>query len=94
MFPEICLVFMSVFPRGKESTSPFRELISSTNAMVRAQLEGKKNTEIIDLTPEFLLPDGTLREECFQPDMTHLAVPGYEIWAAAVEPLIRRALEK
>ncbi len=94
MFPEICLVFMSVFPRGRESTSPFREMISSTNAIVREQLEGKKNIEVIDLTSEFLLPDGTIREECFQRDLTHLAVPGYEIWAAAVEPLIRRALEK
>ena len=92
MFPETCLVFMSVFPRGSESTSPFRELISSTNAIVRKHLERKKNTEVIDLTQAFLLPDGTIRRECFQPDMTHLAVPGYEIWAAAVEPLIRRAL--
>ena len=92
MFPETCLVFMSVFPRGAESTSPFRELISSTNAIVRKHLEGKENTEVIDLTRAFLLPDGTLRRECFQPDMTHLAVPGYEIWAAAVEPLIRRVL--
>ena len=92
MFPETCLVFMSVFPRGAESTTPFRELISSTNAIVRKHLGGRKNTEVIDLTSAFLLPDGTLRKECFQPDMTHLAVPGYEVWAAAVEPLIRRAL--
>ena len=94
MFPETSLVFMSVFPRGAESTSPFRELISTTNAIVRKHLEGQKNTEVIDLTQAFLLPDGTLRRECFQPDMTHLAVPGYEIWAAAIEPLIVKALGK
>ena len=92
MFPGICLIFMSVFPRGEESTSPYRDLISSTNAIVKAQLQGKKNTEVIDLTSAFLLPDGSIRKECFQPDMTHLAIPGYEIWAAAVEPLICRAL--
>lgn len=92
MFPETCLVFMCIFPRGEANTSPYRELIPSTNAIVKAQLAGKKNTEVIDLTSAFLLPDGSLQKECFQPDMTHLANPGYEIWAAAVEPLIRRTL--
>ena len=92
MFPATFLIFMSVFPRGEESSSPYRELIASTNAIVKAHLEREKNTEVIDLTSAFLLPDGSIRKECFRPDMTHLAIPGYEIWGAAVEPLILRAL--
>ena len=92
MFPETLLVFMSVFPRGKECNSPFRRLILTTNCIVKQALAGRKNIRIIDLTSDFLLPDGTLKEECFQPDMVHLAVPGYTIWADAVEPLIRSVI--
>ena len=95
IFPYTHLVIMSVFPRsaaGQESF--FRNLIVPTNAMVKKALGAMENLEIIDLTEKLSLPDGSLRKECFQPDLTHLDCPGYEIWASAVESAICKALGK
>jgi len=94
MFPEAHLVFMSIFPRGGQLAPLYKELIPETNRLVKEALSGTANVEIVDLTKEFLLPDGSICRDYYQPDMTHLSCQGYELWAGAIEEIIRKCLHE
>lgn len=81
--PDARIVIQTVLPNAER-----RDDVLATNAAIRvAAIEN--GLEVLDLYPEFDDGGGALRPaETY--DGTHLTVPGYERWAALLEPQFER----
>ena len=92
-FPEAELVVATIFPAHTPGHA-FYEDIKQTNAALRAmQLERDPKIHLLDLSPEMIEADGTLRRGLFQADNIHLTQDGgYAFFAAQLQPLFARLL--
>ena len=92
-FPEAELVVATIFPAHRPGHA-FYEDIKQTNAALRAmQLERDPKIHLLDLWPEMIEADGTLRRGLFQADNIHLTQDGgYAFFAARLQPLFARLL--
>jgi len=92
-FPEAELVVATIFPAHRPGHA-FYEDIKQTNAALRAmQLERDPKIHLLDLWPEMIEADGTLRRGLFQADNIHLTQDGgYAFFAAQLQPLFARLL--
>ena len=92
-FPDAELVVATIFPAHRPGHA-FYEDIKQTNAALRAmQLERDPKIHLLDLWPEMIEADGTLRRGLFQADNIHLTQDGgYGFFAAQLQPLFARLL--
>ncbi len=86
--PESRIVSMAVFPRGNRGEE-LEEKVVRMNSIVTERLRGRRNVLRLDLTDRFLNPDGTQKKELFR-DGCHLTPAGYEVWGAALLPILDR----
>lgn len=84
--PACTIVQMAVFPRGRLDES-FRPRIARLNQFLQALAAENPPARFLDIGPRFLDPQGDLRLDLL-PDRCHPNTAGYEIWAAALEPLL------
>ncbi len=89
--PDAVVVLNAILPRGAPD-DPVRAKIAAVNARI-ATLADETHVRWLDAGPAFLEPDGTLVPGAMR-DGLHPAEAGYEIWAAALAPLLRAALGK
>ena len=69
--------------------NPFYDNIKKTNASLDSlRLDDDSKVHLLDLTADFLQPDGTLKKELFSPDSIHLSLAGYAIYAEKLKPLL------
>jgi lysophospholipase L1-like esterase len=87
--PQAKILLMAIFPRGPRPDAT-REKLSAINAQL-APLDGKDGVIFLDIGNKFLQPDGTLPKDLMN-DSLHPTAAGYEIWAAAMEPTLKRLL--
>lgn len=85
--PNTKVVLCSILPRGGAIMDP----IGKVNAQLPALADGKQVVHV-DLTNDFLNPDGSLKESLFGGDKVHISVDGYRVWFEKTEPLIAAAL--
>jgi len=92
-FPDAELVVATIFPAHRPGHA-FYEDIKQTNAALRAmQLERDPRIHLLDLWPEMIEADGTLRRGLFQADNIHLTQDdGYAFFAAQLQPFFARLL--
>ena len=92
-FSEAQLVVATIFPAHAPGHA-FYEDIKQTNAAFRAmQLERDPKVHVIDLWPEMLEADGSLRRGLFHADNIHLTQgDGYAFFAAQLQPVVARLL--
>ncbi len=92
-FPDAELVVATIFPAHAPGHA-FYEDIKRTNAALRAmQLEREPKVHLLDLWPEMIEADGTLRRGLFHADNIHLTQDGgYAFFAAQLQPLFARLL--
>lgn len=92
-FPDAELVVATIFPAHRPGHA-FYEDIKQTNAALRAmQLERDPKIHLLDLWPQMIEADGTLRRGLFQADNIHLTQDGgYAFFAAQLQPLFARLL--
>lgn len=88
--PKTRILLLAIFPRGAAATDKLRLKNTAVNALV-AKLDGAKNVHYLDIGPKFLQPDGRLSQE-IMPDLLHPEGKGYQIWADAVVPEIKKLL--
>jgi lysophospholipase L1-like esterase len=91
--PESGIVLMDVFPRGRKADNPFRPSIRKINELLAQRFAGDHTVTMIDIGPQFLAADGTLRED-LMPDATHPSDAGYQIWADALLQLFVQSERK
>jgi len=88
--PETKILLLAIFPRGADKDDQLRLTNGKVNEQI-AKLADGKMVEYLDIGPKFLAEDGTLSKD-IMPDLLHLSVKGYEIWAEAIEPHVARMM--
>ena len=74
--------------------TPFDESISSQReknaqaSMLASKIADGTMVHYLDIGSQFLNSDGTIAKE-IMPDFLHLSPRGYEIWADAIEPMLK-----
>ncbi len=86
--PKAKLLLLPVFPTGAKPDDPGRKTVNAINAIIRNYADGK-DVEWLDFTDQYLEPDGTLSTKLF-PDLLHPADDGYNIWAHALVPYLKK----
>ncbi len=86
--PRAQVILMAIFPRGKGATNPQREKIAEINKLL-ASLGQKPRIAFLDITAKWLAPDGSVSTE-LMPDSLHPNEKGYQVWAEALRPLLKK----
>jgi len=81
--PEMKILLLGVFPRSAKPTDKIRDKIKEINTTI-AKLADDKKVFYKDIGEKFLDKDGTLDKK-IMPDLLHLSVEGYKIWADAIK---------
>jgi beta-glucosidase len=87
--PETKVVLVAIFPRG-QTFSPQRGKILQVNQAL-AKLADGQTIHFLDIGPQLIEADGSISKEVM-PDYLHLSEKGYQIWAEALEPLLKQIL--
>ncbi|MDR2983035.1 MAG: GDSL-type esterase/lipase family protein, partial [Puniceicoccales bacterium] len=88
--PDTKILVLAIFPRGAKTEDALRKNNDAANALIKGYADGKK-VFYLDINKVFLEPDGTLSKD-IMPDLLHPKEKGYEMWADAVVPEIRKLL--
>ncbi len=88
--PKTKVLLLAIFPRGEGKEDELRELNKATNEIV-AELADDENVFFLDINSKFL-EDGGRLPKSIMPDLLHPNAKGYEIWAEAMEPTIKRLM--
>ena len=87
--PESKILLLGIFPRG-ETFGPQRGKIAQVNQAL-ARLGGTEHISYLDISSQLIERDGSIAR-AVMPDFLHLSERGYELWADAMEPEIKRLL--
>lgn len=87
--PRANILLLAVFPRGAKPNEA-REKMMAVNGKI-AGLDGKGMVTYLDIGNVFLEPDGSISPLVMN-DYLHPTALGYERWAAAMEPVLRRLM--
>jgi beta-glucosidase len=88
--PQTKVLLLAIFPRGANDKDELRQINTKTNALI-AKFADDKNIFFLDIGPKFLTADGTLPTN-IMPDLLHPNAKGYEIWAEAIEPSVKKLM--
>lgn len=86
--PNTRVLLCGILPRQNEF---FTNRILKINPMLR-KLDDGKTVRFLDLTEKFQTAPGKVIPELFVADQLHLAAKGYEVWADAMEPLLKEMI--
>ena len=88
--PDTKVLLLAIFPRGVDGNDPLRKTNAGANAIVK-DLDDGEHVFYLDIGKKFLTSEGVLEKE-IMPDRLHLTEEGYEIWAKAIEPTVKKLL--
>jgi len=86
--PESKVILVSVLPRDICPDDPMRVRFERLNAQTQKLVDGRHVIRL-DMTRDFLTPEGFLNIKLFCPDRLHLSPDGYRVWRERAEPLFR-----
>ncbi len=89
--PSTKVLLLSVPPRGA-GPSKIRERHMSVNPFLAKMDDGGKTIKYVDLTTQFVQPDGTVSKD-LMPDFFHFSEKGYQAWADAVAGPLKELME-
>ncbi len=88
--PNAKLLLLGVFPRSTAADDPYRAQIKTVNDTISKLGDGRQ-VRYLDIGRKFLAEDGTLPRD-IMPDALHPSTKGYQIWADAIDPVIKEML--
>jgi lysophospholipase L1-like esterase len=88
--PSMKILVLAIFPRGADLNDKNRKVNSAANQII-AKLADDKDVFFLDIGAKFLDPDGKLPKS-IMPDLLHPNAKGYEIWAEAIEPTVKKLM--
>jgi len=88
--PSTRILLLGVFPRDASANDPLRRLNVAINDRLRAYADNK-DIFFLDLSRNFLDDRGRLSQD-LMPDYLHPNERGYQVWANAMEDMIKRLL--
>ena len=86
--PETKILVMGIPPIGETLDEPFRRAVAATNALLVGVADGK-TVYYLDIGPALVDANGRFLPGVIQRDFTHLTESGYQIWASAIEPIVK-----
>lgn len=87
--PTAKIILMSIFPRN--DNMDVMPTINAINKKISKFADGKK-IKFIDVTKKMADKNGKLFEGITVPDKLHLDLKGYQVWADAIKPTLRKWL--
>jgi len=87
--PRTKILLLGIFPRGPKPDA-MRLKVAAINILISG-LDGKKNVSYLDIGQVFVESDGSISKEIMN-DYLHPTAAGYERWAAAMEPVLKKLL--
>jgi len=88
--PQMKILVLAIFPRGKDPSDSLRKLNDATNQILAGWADNQ-HVFYLDLSAKFLADDGVL-PTAIMPDLLHPNEKGYEIWAEAMEPTVKQLM--
>ena len=88
--PQTKVLILAIFPRGIDTKDRLRQVNAKANQMI-AKLADDKNVYYLDIGAKFLDKDGKLPRD-IMPDLLHPNAKGYQIWAEAIEPSVKKLM--
>ncbi|MCX5660676.1 MAG: GDSL-type esterase/lipase family protein [Planctomycetota bacterium] len=90
--PDSRFLLMAILPRSVPA-DPIRDRIREANHLLKSYADrAGSNVTYLDLGPHFLAPDGQIPASLMD-DKVHPTEAGYQIWAEAIEPIVKAALK-
>jgi lysophospholipase L1-like esterase len=83
--PRARVVLMGITPRNDNLA--YLPVIERINTRLARLADGRR-VRFVNLNAALADADGRLRSGMTEPDLLHLALPGYEVWADALEPVL------
>jgi len=87
--PDATIIVTAIFPRNDNMA--VMPVIDSINANLARMADGKK-IRYLNVNGQLAGPDGVLREGMMNADKLHPAIPGYQVWADGLRPLLTELL--
>jgi beta-glucosidase len=88
--PNTKVLLLAIFPRGEKPDDKLRQINEKVNAILAGFADNRK-VFFANINQAFLQPDGTLSRDVM-PDLLHPNQQGYEIWAKAMAPELKKLL--
>ncbi len=88
--PQTKVLLLAIFPRGANDQDPKRKLNDEVNERI-VKLADDKSVFFLDIRDKLYNKDGFIGSSML-PDKLHLTRDGYQIWAEAAEPVVKRLL--
>jgi len=88
--PDTKILLLAIFPRDEQPDAQMRQINNRVNQIIAGYADNKK-IFFLDINKHFLDDKGVLHKE-IMPDLLHPNEKGYEIWANAMEPTLKRLL--
>lgn len=88
--PDAKVLVLAIFPRGPGPDDELRRINDAANGNI-AGFADREHVFFLDINDAFLDEDGTLPES-IMPDLLHPNEKGYELWAAAMEPMVKKLM--
>lgn len=90
--PNTKILLLAIFPRDEKADGQLRQINERANAIISGFSDNEK-IFFLNINNAFLDADGVLSKD-IMPDLLHPNEKGYEIWAQAMEPELRRLLQQ
>jgi lysophospholipase L1-like esterase len=87
--PRSKILLLGIFPRGAKPNL-VREKMDAVNGLL-ARMDGRGNVTYLEIGKVFVEPDGSIAPAIMN-DYLHPTAAGYERWAEAMEPVLKRLL--
>jgi beta-glucosidase len=87
--PKTKILMLAIFPRGAQPSAQ-REKNAKASELA-SQIADGKHIFYLNINKDFLEDDGTLSRS-IMPDLLHPNDKGYEIWAEAIEPTVKKLM--
>lgn len=88
--PATKILLLAIFPRGETADDPLRRINEQVNGII-AGFADNRQVYFLNFNQEFLTADGKLSTD-IMPDLLHPNQKGYEIWARAMAPELKRLM--
>jgi lysophospholipase L1-like esterase len=86
--PDASILLQGIFPRGEKPTDPLRAKVKAVNQIISKLADGNK-VIFLDFGDKLLDADGNYTKPVTA-DFLHPNLPGYQIWADSIQPVIDR----
>ena len=86
VLPATRIVYIAIKPSLRRWA--FQDKMTQANAMVKSHIGTRRDLTYLDVVRPMLGGDGKPKPELFVQDGLHMTAAGYEIWTAALKPLL------